>query len=89
MDTIIPATEHIDAAHDFVSKELTQGIFSEEAKQFFLERIDELKSLSAEGIILGCTELPLLLEQSDMDLPLLATTELHAQMAVDFIFEEA
>ena len=85
--TIIPADEHIDKAHDFVSKELTQGIFSKEAKQFFSDRIDELKWQGAEGIILGCTELPLLLNQSDIVLPSLATTELHAQMAVDFILE--
>jgi aspartate racemase len=39
------------------------------------------------GIILGCTELPMLLEQKDFDLPLLATTQLHAQMAADFILE--
>ena len=88
IETIIPADEYIVKAHHFVSKELTQGIFSGEAKQFFSDRIDELKSQGAEGIILGCTELPLLLNQSDIDLPALATTELHAQMAVDFILNE-
>ena len=86
IETIIPEGEHIEIAHDFVSKELTQGIFSEEAKHFFTDRIKELKGQGADGVILGCTELPLLLQQAHMDLPALATTGLHAQMAVDFIF---
>ena len=86
IETIIPEGEHIETAHDFVSKELTQGIFSEEAKRFFIGRIKELKDQGADGVILGCTELPILLQQADMDLPALATTDLHAQMAVDFIF---
>ncbi|HSI71346.1 MAG TPA: hypothetical protein VK941_14010 [Gillisia sp.] len=44
-----------------------------------------LKVKGAKGIILGCTELPMLLEQKDLDLPLLATTRLHAQMASNYI----
>lgn len=87
IETIIPAVSNIDQAHQYVSKELTQGIFSEEAKDFFLDQIVQLKSSGAEGIILGCTELPLLIKQEEVDVPTLATTFLHAQMATEFIFE--
>lgn len=87
--TIIPDDEFIDRNHHFVSNELTQGIFSKEAKQFFLEQMLLLKEKGAEGIILGCTELPMLIETGDFTLPLIATTQLHARMAADFILEEA
>ncbi|WP_228238523.1 aspartate/glutamate racemase family protein [Allomuricauda sp. M10] len=87
IETIIPEEEAIPQAHHYVSKELTQGVFSKEAKTFFLEQIRLLRDKGADGIILGCTELPLLINPSDVDIPTLATTDLHAQMAVGFIFQ--
>ncbi len=88
IETIIPKGEFIEQSHHYVSKELTQGKFTEAAKNFFLLQMDLLRARGAEGIILGCTELPLLLKQEDFELPLLATTDLHAQMAADFILED-
>jgi aspartate racemase len=85
---IIPEEEAIPKAHNYVSKELTQGVFSEEARAFFLEQIKSLQARGADGIILGCTELPLLIKPNDVDIPTLATTNLHAQMGVDFIFNK-
>ncbi|WP_228850841.1 aspartate/glutamate racemase family protein [Aegicerativicinus sediminis] len=71
--------------HDFIANELTKGIFSEEAKTFYSQQIKNMHENGADAIILGCTELPLLLHQKDFEIPLLSTTELHAKMAVDFI----
>ncbi len=88
INTIIPNNEFIDQSHFFVSKELTQGKFTSEAKAFFLEQMQLLKDRGAEGIILGCTELPMLIDQNDINLPLLSTTELHAKMAVNFILDK-
>jgi aspartate racemase len=68
-----------------VSKELTQGRFTEEAKSFYVNQMELLKNRGAEGIILGCTELPILLDQKDFELPMIATTQLHARIAADFI----
>lgn len=85
IDTIIPEESYIDQSHDFISKELTQGKFTDAAKSFYLDQMRLLKAQGAEGIILGCTELPLLIDQNEFDLPLMATTQLHAQMASDFI----
>ena len=87
IETIIPSDEYIDQAHHYVSKELTQGIFSNEAKEFFLGQIAKLKEKGADGIVLGCTELPLLIDQKEVDIPVLPTTHLHAQMATRFIFD--
>lgn len=83
--TVIPEETHLDQAHYYVSEELTQGIFSQQAKDFFLEQMDLLKGKGAKGIILGCTELPILFKETDYDVPLLSTTELHVNMAIDFI----
>lgn len=88
IDTIIPADEFIEQSHDYVSKELTRGKFTATAKAFFLQQMKLLKDRGAEGIILGCTELPILLDQQDFDLPMLATTQLHTQMAADFILSD-
>jgi aspartate racemase len=85
MKVIIPEGENLDKSHHFVSKELTQGIFSDEAKAFYLNEISEMKRRGADGVILGCTELPLLLKNADADLRMLSTTDLHIDMAVNFI----
>jgi aspartate racemase len=87
MKVIIPEGEDLDQSHHYVSKELTQGTFSDEAKAFYLNQIKELKRRGADGIILGCTELPLLLKDVEADLPMLATTDLHIEMAVNFILD--
>lgn len=88
LQTLIPDEEYLAAAHEFVSKELTQGKFTETARSFFIDQMQLLKEKGAQGIILGCTELPLLVGQEDFDLPLIPTTQLHAQMAVNFILED-
>lgn len=85
IETLIPEAHCIGQAHNYVSKELTQGQFTEKAKQFFLTQIGLLKAQGADGVILGCTELPLLIRSEDVDIPVLATTDIHVQMAVDFV----
>lgn len=88
LQTLIPDEEYLATAHEYVSKELTQGKFTETARSFFIDQMQLLKEKGAQGIILGCTELPILVGQEDFDLPLIPTTQLHAQMAVDFILED-
>lgn len=83
--TLIPEAMGVARSHFFVSKELTRGIFSDEAREFYLRQIELLKERGAEGVILGCTELPILISQEDTTVPLIPTTHLHAQMAADFI----
>ncbi len=88
IETSIPDEQYLDKCHDYISKELTQGQFNDQAKDFFIEQMQFLKNKGAEGIILGCTELPMLIDQKDVDMPLLATTDLHTQMAADFILSK-
>ncbi|WP_029038441.1 aspartate/glutamate racemase family protein [Salinimicrobium xinjiangense] len=86
IETIVPEQDFMDEIHQFISQELTKGKFTESAKSFFLDHIQLLKEKGAQAIIMGCTELPLLISSDDTDLPLLQSTNLHAQMAVDYIF---
>lgn len=87
MKVIIPEGNDIEQSHFYVSKELTQGDFSAKAQEFYLNQILELKKRGADGVILGCTELPLLLKDVEAELPMLATTDLHIDMAVNFIMD--
>ena len=86
ISTVIPGEKDIDKSHHYISKELTRGNFTEEARNYYLSLAKKLMLRGAEGIILGCTELPILIQADDLNTPLLATTHLHARMAVDFIF---
>jgi len=85
IETIIPQGKALDISHSYVSGELTQGQFTDEARFFFKEEIRHLRERGAQAIVLGCTELPILLSQESSEIPLLATTDLHARMAADFI----
>lgn len=88
IETVVPEQDFMDEIHHYISQELTRGKFTESAKSFFLDHIQLLKEKGAQAVIMGCTELPLLITSEDTDLPLLQSTNLHAQMAVDFIFKE-
>lgn len=85
IEIIRPEGDALDRSHHYVSKELTQGKFTHAARLFYFEEIGVLEGRGVDGIILGCTELPILLKDDKADIPMLATTNLHAEMAVDFI----
>jgi len=88
IETLIPTDNFIDETHRFISEELTQGKFTDAAKKFYLEQMQLLKERGAEAIILGCTELPMLIKEKDTEIPLLDTTKLHAEMATEFILKD-
>lgn len=85
IQTVIPDKRKRVQIHRLIANELTQGKFEDDTKQIILLEMQKLKNDGADGIILGCTELPMLIETQDFDLPLLNTTYLHAKKAVDFI----
>lgn len=84
LEIVIPEDEDIKQSHYFVSKELTQGTFSDEAKIYYKQLINKFET-EVDAVILGCTELPILLKDEKTKLPFLSTTDLHIQTAVDFI----
>lgn len=87
VDCIIPDEREREEIHRVIFEELVQGKAVPRSKQFFLQTIQNLLQKGVEGIILGCTELNMLIGPKDTPVPLFDTTALHAKAAVDFSFE--
>jgi len=81
IDVVIPDDEGVEAVNDVIYNELCLGILSEKSKKKFLSIIDALAANGAQGVILGCTEIGLLIQQKDTDLPVFDTTQIHASKA--------
>ena len=84
IEVLIPEAAEREFIHGTITHDLLNGIFKEESKARFLQIMNRLHSQGAEGIILGCTEIPLLIKQHDTKLPLFDTLTIHSLAAVDF-----
>lgn len=84
---IVPAPDDRLFIHDTIMNELLKGIFKKESKARLLQIIAKLHQQGAQGIVLGCTEIPLIIKEGDIDLPLFNTTVIHSLAAVDFALE--
>lgn len=78
---VIPDEEGITTVNDVIYKELCLGIISEQSKKKFVSVIEDLQREGAQGVILGCTEIGLLIGQEDTALPVFDTTQIHATKA--------
>lgn len=83
INVVIPNAMERGVVHDVIYNELCKGIIREESKEKYKEIIQHLVFQGAEGIILGCTEIPLLIQQDDCDVPVFDTTHIHALAAVE------
>jgi aspartate racemase len=88
ISVVVPTAVEQDYIHDRYMSELVQGIYRAETREQLVKIVDRLKEReNIEGLILGGTELPLLLREGDeTDIPLLNTTELHVHRAINAIF---
>ena len=82
--TIVPEKPEREFIHKSIMEEFAKEIFLEETKDKFLKIINDLEQKGAPGIVLGCTEIPLLIKQADCHLPIFNTLELHARAVVEF-----
>ena len=87
IETLIPSDREVNLIHQVIMEELTIGVISSASKKRYWETIDRLQGRGAEGIILGCTEIPLLVKQDEGEIPLFDTTRLHAHAAVSLALE--
>ena len=71
-----------------ITDELTFGVLREESRRYYQSVIADLKRAGAEGVILGCTEIPLLIKQKDVDIPVIDSTDAHAKAAVRWALED-
>ena len=81
INVIIPDKNDIEIINKVIYDELCLGIINSNSKKKFLEIVDKLRSKGAEGIILGCTEIGLLIKNADTDVPLFDTAIIHAEQA--------
>lgn len=85
LSVLIPNDAERAEVHRVIYEELCLGKIQPPSKKRFLAIIQHLQQQGAEGIILGCTEIPLLVQQADCPIPLFDTTRIHAEAAVEFI----
>lgn len=83
IEVFVPKKGEQKLLHKIIFDELTYGQIHDNSRKSLIEIIDRLSSKDCEGVILGCTEVTLLIEQKDTKVPLLDTTRLHAKAAVD------
>jgi len=85
IEALIPEKKETrDFIQQTLKEELGKGIIKETTKDAYISIINDLIEKGAEGIILGCTEIPLLITQKDIAMPVFDTTKIHALAAVDF-----
>jgi len=84
LEVLTPEEGDRQIIHEVIFNELVMGIVREESKQAYLNIINQLVAEGAQGIILGCTEIGMIIKQTDCSIPLFDTTILHAKAAVDY-----
>lgn len=87
IEVLIPDANERSTVHDIIYNELCLGELKTQSRSAYVEIIARLYAQGAQAIILGCTEIALLVEQKDTEVPLYDTTEIHAKAAVDYALE--
>jgi aspartate racemase len=88
MEVIIPEESDRRVVHDIIFNELCTGKIFEESREKFKKIISNMVEDGARGVILGCTEIPLLIKAADVNVPLFDTTRIHAVAAADLALKE-
>jgi aspartate racemase len=84
LKVLVPEAPEREVVHQVIYDELGRGIVREESRRAYVEIIEGLVKRGAQGVVLGCTEIPLLIKEKDSPVPVFDTTALHAAAAVDF-----
>jgi aspartate racemase len=87
LKVLIPSETDRETVHRVIYDELVKGQLRDSSRETFIKIIESLKAQGAQGVILGCTEIPLLVKSSNVDIPLFDTMTIHAQAAVDITLD--
>jgi aspartate racemase len=87
LTVLIPDEPDREIVHRVIYEELVKGQIREESRNAFIEIIKKLQKRGAQGVVLGCTEIPLLVKQADVPIPVFDTTRIHAEVAVDWALD--
>jgi len=88
IEVVVPDAADIKRVHNIIYQELCLGEVSDSSRKVYLEVIEHLREKGCEAIILGCTEIGMLVKQSDTDIKLYDTTEIHALAAVEWALDK-
>ena len=88
IEVTIPNEQEREQMHKIIYGELVQGKIKEESREIYKTIISNLQKKGAKGVILGCTEIPLLISDSDVNIPTFNTTKLHAEKAVEWLLKK-
>jgi aspartate racemase len=87
IDVVIPNDEDREVIHNIIYNELVRGVIKDDSRQKYIKIIDKLVDKGAEGVVLGCTEIPLLIKQKDVSISIFNTTEIHSKAAVRYAID--
>jgi len=87
IEVLIPNNDEREFIHNTIINELLIGKFRNESREKMIALIKRLNRFGAKGIVMGCTEIPMLISQEDTDIPLYNTLLIHSLAAVDFALE--
>ena len=85
LDVVVPAPDDRDLVHRVIYDELVHDVVRDESREAYRGVVGRLGVAGAEAVVLGCTEIGLLLRDGDTDLPLVDTTALHVAAGVDWL----
>lgn len=86
--TLIPTATERNEIHRIIYDELVKGVITDKSRKIYKRIIENLKEKGAEGVVLGCTEIPLLITAKDVDLPVFDTTTIHTEKAVEYALSQ-
>lgn len=89
IEVLVPEQEERAFIHYTIFEELGRAVFTQETKQRYQQIIQNLVDRGAEGIILGCTEIPLLIQPGDVSVPIFDTAQIHVRAAVAFALQDS
>lgn len=84
LEVIIPSSKERQLIHDIIYNELVKGQFTEDSKKKCIDLINTLTKAGAEGVIMGCTELPILVSSNEVKIPTFDTTKIHINQAIEW-----
>jgi len=88
LQVLIPEEDARVEVHRIIKKELCVGEFKDSSRAYYRQVIEDLAAQGAEGVILGCTEIGLLIKEADSPVPVFDTTAIHAAAAIKFLLNE-
>ncbi len=87
IEIVLPNEQEMERVHTIIYQELVHGKIRKESREEYKNIIRRMEQVGAEGVILGCTEIPLLIHGSDVNIPVFDTTRIHAEKAVEWLLK--